>query len=127
MIGCDPSYFLKEKLGRWSGSKALFADEAMSEYLRCFSNPETIHASCEDYRAAATIDMEHDEADMDKKVSCPLLALWGVKGFVHRSYDVLKVWRERAIEVEGRALDSGHFLPEEAPWKFTRNFFSFLA
>jgi haloacetate dehalogenase len=71
MIGCDPSYFLTEKLGQWSGPKALFADEAMSEYLRCFSNPETIHASCEDYRAAASIDMEHDEEDMDKKISCP--------------------------------------------------------
>ena len=115
MIGCDPSYFLTEKLGQWSGPKALFADEAMAEYLRCFSNPETIHASCEDYRAAASIDLEHDEEDMDKKISCPLLVLWGAKGFVHRSYDVLSVWRERVLQVEGRALDSGHFLPEEAP------------
>ncbi|MDX2481855.1 MAG: alpha/beta hydrolase [Desulfuromusa sp.] len=115
MIGCDPDYFLTQKLGQWSAPEALFADEAMAEYLRCFSNPETIHASCEDYRAAASIDLEHDEDDMAKQVQCPLLVLWGAKGFVHRCYDVLRVWRERARQVEGRALDSGHFLPEEAP------------
>ena len=114
MIGCDPAYYLIEKLGQWSAPEALFADEAMNEYLRCF-NPETIHASCEDYRAAASIDLEHDEKDMDKQIECPLLVLWGAKGFVHRSYDVLSVWRKRAKQVEGRALDSGHFLPEESP------------
>ena len=115
MIGCDPAYYLTEKLNRWGASEALSEDEAMSEYIRCFSNPETIHASCEDYRAAASIDLDHDEEDMDKTIQCPLLVLWGAKGFVHRSYDVLSVWRERARLVEGRALDSGHFLPEEAP------------
>lgn len=115
MIGADPAYYLKEKLKRWSAPGAEFADEAVAEYVRCFSQLETIHASCEDYRAAANIDLQHDEQDMDKKVQCPLLVLWGAKGFVSRAYDVLSVWRERAEYVEGRALESGHFLPEEAP------------
>ena len=116
MIGVDPAYYLTEKLKRWSAPGANFADEAVAEYIRCFSKPESIHASCEDYRAAATIDMAHDEEDMNKKVECPLLVLWGAKGFVSRTYDVLGVWRERAERIDGRALeDCGHFLPEEAP------------
>ncbi|MDA3903240.1 MAG: alpha/beta hydrolase [Desulfuromusa sp.] len=127
MIGCDPAYFLTKKLGQWSAPEAVFADEAIAEYLRCFSNPETIHASCEDYRAAASIDLEHDETDMAKQIQCPLLVLWGAKGFVHRTYDVLNVWREHASQVEGRALDSGHFLPEEAPMAVCEELIQFYA
>ena len=125
MIGCDPAYYLTEKLNRWGAPEAVFEDEAMTEYIRCFSHPETIHASCEDYRAAASIDLVHDEDDMDKMIQSPLLVLWGAKGFVHRSYDVLKVWRERARLVEGRALDSGHFLPEEVPLEVYRELIQF--
>ncbi|NNL43575.1 MAG: alpha/beta hydrolase [Desulfobacterales bacterium] len=115
MIGADPAYYLTKKLNQWSGHNAVFADEAVAEYLRCFSKPETIHASCEDYRAAASIDLKHDEEDMNKKIQCPLLVLWGAKGFVNRTYDVLAVWQNRAEQIEGRALDCGHFLPEEVP------------
>lgn len=115
MIGADPEYFLIEKMGRWSGAKAHFAPEAMAEYLRCFSNSETIHASCEDYRAAAGIDLEHDEADCERRVECPLLVLWGALGFVGRKYEMLKVWEKYARRVEGRALMSGHFVAEEDP------------
>lgn len=89
--------------------------EAYAEYRRCFSNPATIHAACEDYRAAASIDLEHDEADMDKKIACPLLVLWGAKGLVGRKYDALSVWGERAIRASGKALPGGHWLPEECP------------
>ena len=126
MIGADPTYYLTEKLKRWSGPSAVFSDEAVSEYLRCFSKPESIHASCEDYRAAASIDLEHDEEDMDKKVQCPLLVLWGTKGFVHRTYDVLGVWRDRAEQVEGKGIDCGHFLPEEAPVKVCEELLRFF-
>lgn len=115
MIGADPAYYLTEKLKRWSGREAQFADAAVAEYLRCFSQPDVIHASCEDYRAAATIDLVHDEADLGTQVQCPLLVLWGTQGFVHRTYDVLAVWRTYANQVEGRGLDCGHFLPEEVP------------
>jgi len=115
LISADPAYYLTEKLKRWSAPGAVFADKAVAEYIRCFSQPEAIHASCEDYRAAASIDLKHDEEDMNKKVGCPLLVLWGAKGFVNRTYDVLRVWHERAAQIEGKALDCGHFLPEEAP------------
>ncbi|MDX1552676.1 MAG: alpha/beta hydrolase [Marinobacter sp.] len=115
MIGADPDYFLQEKLHRWSGPEASFDPAAVAEYLRCFRDPQVIHASCEDYRAAATIDLDHDERDRDRKLECPLLVLWGKRGFVHRTYDVMGVWRDYADNVEGRLLDCGHFLPEEAP------------
>lgn len=89
--------------------------EAYAEYRRCFSNPETIRAACEDYRAAASIDLEHDEADMGQKIACPLLVLWGASGLVGRKYDALSIWRERATWVSGKALPGGHWLPEECP------------
>ena len=85
-------------------------------YERCFADPATIHASCEDYRAAATIDLAHDEADLDRRIACPLLALWGEQGLMHRHFDVLATWRAKAAgSVEGRALPCGHFLAEEVP------------
>lgn len=115
MIGADPEYYLKEKLKRWSGKNKNFSADAVKEYVRCFSTPEAIHASCEDYRAAATIDLLHDEQDLDKKVLCPLHVLWGNEGFVHRTYDVLSTWRDKALNVTGKAIKSGHFLPEENP------------
>jgi haloacetate dehalogenase len=87
----------------------------MAEYIRCFSDPATIHASCEDYRAAASIDLVHDEADMATKLTCPTLVLWGERGFVGKQYDVLETWRERAADISGQAIDCGHFLAEEAP------------
>ncbi len=89
--------------------------EAFAEYLRCFRNPATIHAACEDYRAGASIDLEHDEADLNRKIGCPLLALWAERGAMNRMFDVAATWRERAVNVKGRALPGGHFLPEESP------------
>jgi haloacetate dehalogenase len=115
LIGGDPEFYLRQKMGQWSANQEGFSEQAMAEYIRCFSNPETIHASCEDYRAAASIDMTHDEADMDKKIECPLLVLWGSNGLMESSYDVLETWRERATDVRGMAIESGHFLPEENP------------
>ncbi len=115
LIGADPEYYLRKKLGQWSADLEGFTGEAMAEYIRCFSRPETIHATCEDYRAGASIDLDHDETDLDRKVACPLLALWGAQGLMERTYDMLAVWRERAADVRGRALPCGHFLPEEAP------------
>jgi haloacetate dehalogenase len=113
LIANNVDAFLKIFMG--SAMPKSIEPEAYAEYRRCFSDPATIHATCEDYRAAATIDLVHDEADMDRKISCPLLALWGATGIVGRKYDVLAVWRDRAIQVSGKALPSGHWLTEEAP------------
>ncbi len=117
MIGADPAYYLREKIKRWSDPEARFDEAALAEYIRCYSNPACIHATCEDYRAGASIDLEHDRTDRaaGRKVDCPLLALWGTRGLVGRNYDMLKVWRRYARDVSGRALDCGHFLPEERP------------
>lgn len=114
LIGADPLTFLRNKMGHWSAEGAVFDDTAMREYERCFADPATIHGSCEDYRAAATIDLVHDEADLHRKLSCPTLALWGERGLMHKSFDVLETWRERCENVTGRTLPCGHFLPEEA-------------
>ena len=126
MIGADPEYYLLEKLRRWSAPGAEFHPEAVKEYVRCFSDPRAIHASCEDYRAAASIDIVHDEEDTDARITCPLLALWGGKGFIHRTYDVLEVWREKALSVSGKPLDCGHFVPEEKPQETSAELLSFF-
>jgi haloacetate dehalogenase len=115
LIGADPVYYLRKKLGAWAALDN-FAPEALAEYERCFSDPAVIHASCEDYRAAASIDLAHDEADLDRRIRCPLLVLWGRRGLMERHFDVLATWREKAAgPVSGRALDCGHFLAEERP------------
>lgn len=114
MIGNNPRYYLEEKLKRWSAKGSVFDKEAVDEYVRCFDK-DSIHATCEDYRAGASIDMSDDEKDRNRKISTPLLVLWGEKGFVNRTYDVLNVWKEYALDLSGEALDCGHFLPEEKP------------
>lgn len=126
LIGADPEYYMSCKMGHWSASDAVFDPAAMAEYVRCFSDPATIHASCEDYRAAITIDLEHDKADFDTKVSCPTLVLWGEFGLMHKTYDVLAAWQEKCEVVSGRALPSGHFLPEEAPEETWREIDAFM-
>jgi len=87
----------------------------MAEYVRAFRDPRTIHATCEDYRAAASIDLIHDRQDLRKKLKMPLLALWGKHGVVEALFDCLADWREVAADVRGRALSCGHFIPEEKP------------
>ena len=114
MIGNNPRYYLEEKLKRWSAKGSVFDKKAIDEYVRCFDK-DSIHATCEDYRAGASIDMSDDEKDRNRKISTPLLVLWGEKGFVNRTYDVLNVWKEYALDLSGEALDCGHFLPEEKP------------
>ena len=115
LIGANPIYYLHRKLAGWSSGLQNFDPRALAEYERCFSDPATIHATCEDYRAAATIDLEHDAADADARVECPLLALWGTKGVVNRMFDPVRDWGGAANDVRGKALVSGHFLAEEAP------------
>ena len=118
MISENPDYYLLEKLKRWSAKDIAFEEkfdkEAVDEYIECFDKA-SIHGSCEDYRAAASIDMSDDRKDRDRKIDMPLLVLWGEKGFVNRTYKVLEVWEEYAKKVSGKALNCGHFLPEEKP------------
>ena len=95
--------------------KARATNEVQVEYLRTSSLPENIHAMCEDYRAGASIDLKHDEADLAKKIACPVMTLWGLKGPMGRIYDVLAVWKERGVNVTGKGLPGGHNLQEDVP------------
>ena len=115
LIGHDPKFFLERKMRHWGKNRDAITDDAFDDYLRCFSDPQTIHASCEDYRASNGIDLEHDAADADRKLTMPLLALWGADGMVCNKYDMLAAWRDVAENVSGFAVPGGHYLPEEAP------------
>lgn len=126
LIGADPVYYLHKTLGGLGTSLAMFAPDALAEYERCFQNPATIRATCEDYRAAASIDLVHDENDLDKKITCPVLALWGEKGKMHKLYDVLETWRKWAQDVRGHAMPAGHFLVEEMPNQILLELLAFL-
>lgn len=130
LIGADPAYYLRHKLAQWSAGTGIeaFAPEAVEQYVRCFSDPEVIRSSCEDYRAGASIDLEHDEIDATagRRLTCPALVLWGSVGFVGTAYDVLDVWRQYADDVRGHAVESGHFLAEEAPEATTAALQDFL-
>ena len=120
LIGSNAKFYLDFLLERWTAVEGAITKEAYAEYLRCFSDPETIRASCADYRAI-DVDLEHDEADRGRKLVCPVLALWGGNmakrpGWqTGRGLEMLAVWRERADDVRGRPLECGHFLAEEAP------------
>ena len=123
LIGADPDWYCLR------GRRHLFDPAALAEYLRCFRNPETRHAICEDYRAGATIDYRMDEADRaaGRRIACPVLALWAGRNPIHEAYDVLAVWRDWADDVRGRALDCGHYLAEEAPDQTLAAFTEFFA
>jgi len=122
MIGANPDNFY------FRGPRDLFDSEALADYLRCVRNPETIHAMCEDYRAGATIDFALDEADRgNRRIACPVLALWGRRGQLEAWYDVLAIWRDWASDVRGRALDCGHYLAEEAPEEVAAELADFFA
>lgn len=112
LIGGDPEYYLDRLL---AAAADAFTPEARAEYTRCFIQKERIHASCEDYRAAAHIDLDHHKADNGRKIACPLLAIWGEKSGVGRAHEPVKVWKEWADDVVGMALPCGHFVAEEAP------------
>jgi haloacetate dehalogenase len=127
LIGGDPVYFLQRKLGGWGTGTEHFDPRALAEYTRCFSDPATIHATCEDYRAAASIDLAHDTASESQKIGCPLLVLWGDKGVVHRLFQPLDDWRAVATDVRGRSLACGHYLAEEQPAETLRELETFFA
>jgi haloacetate dehalogenase len=117
LIGAAPSFYLRAKLGGW-GSEGLapFDARALAEYERCFALPGAVHAMCEDYRAAATIDLTHDRADTPRLIDCRTHVIWGERGVVHRLFTPIEDWQARcSYEVTGRAIPTGHYVPEEAP------------
>ena len=118
-----PENQLKEDIERQAGR---MTSEVELEYLRVRRDPANIHGMCEDYRAAASIDLDHDRADLDKKIACPVLALWGAKAPMGRLYDVLAIWRERAASVTGRSIPAGHNLQEDAPEMIATELRAFL-
>ena len=120
--GIGPQYILT-RLGRGKSGIKVFDRRALAEYVRCFD----AHSTCEDYRAAATIDLMHDRKDLRKKLQMPMLALWGRQGVIAALFDCLADWREVAGDVRGRALQCGHFIPEEKPKELLAELRRFLA
>ena len=128
LIGAQADYYLESKLKAWGRSgMAVYSDEALEEYRQSFRDPTAIHASCEDYRASAGIDLLHDEADAGHKLAMPLLVLWGTRGLVGSLYHVETLWRQRAEQLIARGLPCGHFLPEEQPEETSRQLADFFS
>ena len=132
MIGNSAVVYLDFLRERWSAVEGAITEEAYAEYLRCFTDPETIRATCMDYRAIE-LDLVHDEADRGRLLSCPVLVLWAGNMAKRPGWqtgsrlDMLAAWRERASDVRGRAMDCGHFLPEEAPEETASELLAFLS
>ena len=119
LIGKAPVEYLEWKMLAWNGrdSNSVFDPRALDHYRAAFVQPARLHATCEDYRAGQTTDFEHDDADQKagRKITAPLLALWGASGIPAAGENPLDVWKRWAANVEGKAIPCGHFLPEEAP------------
>jgi len=132
LIGANPRFYLDFLLEQWTAVEGAITEEAHAEYVRCFTDPEMVRATCADYRSIV-IDLEHDEADRGRKVECPVLALWATvmprrPGWqTGRSTEMLTTWRERASDVRGRGIECGHFLPEEAPYEVVGELLAFLS
>jgi haloacetate dehalogenase len=117
LIELDPVRYMHSLMGKRYAGLSAFTPAALAEYERCAQIPGTATSMCEDYRAAATIDLVHDRADVDagRKLTQPLRVLWGDHGAVGKCFDVLALWRERATDVSGTSLPCGHYIAEEAP------------
>jgi len=128
LIEADPVAYLHDLMGRRPAGLAAFAPEALAEYERCIAIPGSAASMCEDYRASAGIDLEHDRADQaaGRRLTMPLRVLWGAQGVVGRCFDVLRLWRDVAADVSGAALQSGHYIAEEAPDALLAEAFDFF-
>ena len=128
LIEADPAAYVRDVLGRRSAGLAPFDPRALAEYVRCLELPGTAHGLCEDYRASASIDLVHDQLDIDKKnfLQQALLVLWGEQGVVNQCFEPLKEWSKLAVNVKGHALPCGHYIPEEAPELLLNQVQSFL-
>jgi haloacetate dehalogenase len=117
--------YIRRKLDKKGVGMSGFTPEALAEYVRC-CNAENIHAVCEDYRAAVGVDLEHDAADLQVKLTMPVLVLWGERSHVNRSYEPIEAWKERALDVRGRMLPCGHYPAEQAPEETLAELLAFL-
>lgn len=129
LLEADPELILRTAVATRADHVHPFSDAAYAEYLRCMKLPGTIHAFCEDYRASAGIDLQHDQEDRvaGRRIEAPLLVLWGAKGVIERCFDPLKEWREVAADVQGKSLPAGHYIPEEVPDLLMKEALEFLA
>ncbi|UPQ84072.1 alpha/beta hydrolase [Pseudomonas knackmussii] len=129
LLALNPEQILKGAVATRPDHQHPFSDAAFAEYLRCMKLPGTIHAFCEDYRASAGIDLEHDREDRaaGRMIQAPLLVLWGADGIIERCFDPMKEWRAVAQDVQGKALPAGHYLPEEVPERVLEEALAFLA
>ena len=129
VINKAPEEWFFAHTSREKKDKDFFHPKALSDYLECIKNPETISAICEDYRAAATIDMIDDKKSRDDniKINVPLLILWGNKGKLEQWYQTLSIWKKYCSkEVKGNAINSGHYLAEENPDEVIESIKNFL-
>ena len=130
LINKDPDYFLEHLIASWTETKSLaaFDPRAMAHYRANYRDPKRVEASCEDYRAGATIDVDYDAADREagRKITCPMLALWGAKRENSFSGGPLDIWKDWATDVRGKGIISGHFLPEEKPVETLAEILPFL-
>jgi haloacetate dehalogenase len=130
LMGADPDYFIRRKLAKTEQGLSFFDPAALAEYIRCFRDPATIHAICEDYRATFGIDLDMDTADFEagRKISCPLLLLWGATGGVGRNHRPMEIWPRYASDIRrAAALPCGHYLSEEAADETHRELRDFFA
>ncbi|WP_067453218.1 alpha/beta fold hydrolase [Actinomadura macra] len=127
LIAHEPALIVDHMLDSWSDVPDAFPEPVRAAYIETFRNPARVHAICEEYRAAATLDHEHDESDRgQRRVSCPALALWSRTGAVAAWYDPLETWKAWCDDVRGASIPAGHFFPEEAPDVTARHFLDFL-
>jgi len=130
LMNAEPEFFIRKKLAKTKQGLSFFDEAALAEYIRCFKNPATVHAMCEDYRATFGVDLEMDAKDFDagRKITCPVLVLWGATGGVGRHHDSKAIWPRYATDIRGaKALPSGHYLADEAPEETFRELRAFFA
>jgi len=129
MILADTDAYLQHKCGLGGTNIDVFDDAALECYRVAFRNPDTVHAACEDYRAAASIDIEHDNDDdkLDRNVKCPMLVLWGEDGVIERCFAPLSLWRQRAKDVSGHAIPGGHYMAEQYPQRVADELVQFFS
>ena len=126
-----PETFIKDKPEffmqmAFFGKPEMVEKKAFDHFVRTMKREGSAHAQCEDYRAASTIDLEHDRADLDKKLKCPVLVLWGDENPLNKGVDIVSIWKERANDVRGHGTPSAHWLPEQIPDQVIKDVTAFI-